>query len=125
MPMPFRITVSGSAGQSAPWAPDYHKDAPFAIGVGCVVTSTGTTNYYVEHTFDPIFFQIYGSSLAVVLSSLANWFQNSGFISTASTAGSTNSRDGNYAFPVVAIRLNVVANSSQGSVQMSLIQAGM
>jgi hypothetical protein len=127
MSKPFRVTVSGSAGQSSPWNPDYFKASPFAIGVGCVVTTTTATavNYYVEHSFDPIFDLTYGASLAVVLSSLANWFQNSGFLSTASTAGSTNSRDGNYAFPVTAIRLNVTNNTSQGNVQMSLIQSGM
>lgn len=125
MPKAFRTTVSGSAGISAPWNPDYFKAAPFAIGVGCVVSSTGTVAYYVEHSFDPIFDLTYGSNTAQIASSLATWFQNSGITSTGSTAGATGSKDGNYAFPVTAIRLNVSANTSQGSVTMSLIQAGM
>jgi hypothetical protein len=55
MPTPARFTVTGLA-VSTPWFPDYYKDAPFAIGVGCTVSSTSaTTSYNVEHTFDPIF----------------------------------------------------------------------
>jgi len=126
MPKPFRVTVSGSAGLSNPWNPDYFKYAPFAIGVGVTISSTGTVAYYVEHSFDPIFDLTYGSSVPQVTAANATWFQNSGITSSAgSTAPANGNRDGNYAFPVTAIRLNVSANSSQGSVTMSLIQAGM
>lgn len=120
MPTPFRVTVSGSAGISATYYADYYKRAPFAIGVGCVIStaSTGAT-YNVEHTFDPIAFPIFGSSVGTVASSLATWFQNSGI-----TAASCN-KDGNYAFPVTGIRLNVTSASSQGTVTMTLIQAGI
>lgn len=117
MPVPARVTITGS-GISNAWCPDFYKSAPFAIGVGCVVNSSNVT-YSVEHTFDPIFFAIYGSSVGTVLSSNATWFQNSGI-----TSQSTN-KDGNYAFPVTGIRLNVSAGSSTGTVTMSLIQAGM
>lgn len=117
MPSPYRVTITGLAA-SNPWNPDYLKQAPFAIGVGCVVNST-TVTYNVEHSFDPIFAPIYGSSVGTIASSAATWFQNSGI-----TAQSTN-KDGNYAFLVTAIRLNVTAGSATGTVTMSLIQAGI
>lgn len=117
MPIPFRVTITGS-GVSNPWNPDYLKQAPFAIGVGCVINSSAVA-YTVEHSFDPIFFAIYGSSVGTVVSSNATWFPNSGI-----TTQSTN-KDGNYAFPVTAIRLNVSSGSSTGTVTMSLVQAGI
>jgi hypothetical protein len=122
----FRVTVSGSAAVSNPFNPDYFRPAPFAIGVGVTINSTGTVAYYVEHSFDPIFDLTYGSSVPQVTPANATWFQNSGITSSAgSTAPANSNHDGNYAFPVTAIRLNVSANSSQGSVTMSLIQSGV
>ena len=117
MPNAARFVQSGT-GATPPWSTDYWRPSPFAIGVGCVVNSSNVT-YNVEHTFDPIFFPIYGSSVGTIASTTATWFQNSGV-----TAQSTNA-NGNYAFPVVAIRLNVTAGSSTGTVTMSLIQAGV
>jgi hypothetical protein len=85
---------------------------PFAIGIGCVMNSTSAiTSYNIEHTFDA------GSS--TFISSNATWFQNS----TISAASSNLS--GNYAFPVSAIRGNVTAGSSQGTLTITLIQAGV
>ncbi len=83
---------------------------PFNIGIGCVINSS-SVSYNVEHSYD-----FTGSS--VFISSNATWFQNS----TISAASSNTT--GNYAFPVSAIRLNVTAGSSQGTVTMTAIQAG-
>jgi hypothetical protein len=47
-----------------------------------------------------------------------NWFQNS------SVTAQTASANGNYAFPVRAIRLNVTAYTS-GSATLTLVQAGV
>lgn len=74
----------------------------FAVGFGCVVT--GTATYTVEHTFDDV-----EIGTPVVFSH-------------PSVAAKTASADGNYAFPVRAIRLNVSATT--GSVKLTLIQAG-
>ena len=124
---PYRAITTGlstSAGY-----PTYVPDTgirPFNIGIGCVVNSTSVT-YSVEHTFDPIAFPIYGSSVGTIASSAATWFGNSGI-----TSKSTN-QDGNYAYPVSAIRLNVTSTSTQGAIGASsqpylvlatLIQAG-
>ena len=98
------------------WMPDTNM-RPFAIGIGCVVNSTGVS-YQIEHTFD------YNGNLSSDFtgwkSSLATWFPNTGI-----TAQSSNS-NGNYAFPVSAIRLNVISGSTLvgNSVTATLIQAG-
>jgi hypothetical protein len=99
---PKKVTVTG-VGTSA-WLPiDYIQD-PMHIGLGCVIVS-GTATYSVEHTFD----DIYDSTVTPVA------FQNSGI-----TAQTTN-KDGNYAFPVRAIRLNVTAGVAP-VVAMTMIQ---
>ena len=121
-PYRIQITASSSTGGYGFLAPDY-AIRPFNIGIGCVVStamvaSTGT--YSIEHTFD------YTGSSAFI-SSNANWFQNSGITAQASN------KDGNYAYPVSAIRLNVTSTSTQGAsgsatqpwlVSATLIQAG-
>lgn len=103
---PVRVTVTG-AGVSRVINPDYYMD-PFAIGVGCVISSGATVSYTVQHTFDDVYALTFDASTAT-------WFPNSGI--TSKTANT----DGNYAFPVAGIRLNVA--SSDGTVTMTLIQA--
>jgi hypothetical protein len=97
-----KITVTGT-GTSA-WIPLDNKQAPFNVGIGCVIVS-GTATYSVEHTFDDVF--------DLTVTPVA--FQNSGI-----TAQTTN-KDGNYAAPVKAIRLNVTAGASP-VVAMTIIQ---
>jgi hypothetical protein len=97
-----KITVTG-VGTSA-WIPIDNKQAPVNLGLGCVIVS-GTATYSVEHTFD----DIWDTTVTPVA------FQNSGI-----TAQTTN-KDGNYAFPVKAIRLNVTAGTSP-VVAMTMIQ---
>ena len=81
---------------------------PFNVGIGVVVS--GTVNYTVQHTFDDIWATGYDASTG-------NWFNHS---SLASQAGNS---DGNYAFPVTAVRLTV--NSGSGTATMTVIQAGV
>ncbi len=98
-------------GSSLVFYPDVML-TPFNIGIGCVCNSTSAiTAYNVEHSFDYT-----GSS--VFISSNATWFLNS----TISAASSNLS--GNYAFPVSAVRLNVTAGSSTGTISFTAIQAG-
>src|SRR5215210_7396483 len=104
------LSTTFGQGSSLAYYPDIMMK-PFAIGVGAVVNSTGIT-FTVEHTFDYT-----GSS--TFISSNATWFPNSGL-----TGKSTNT-DGNYAFPVSAIRANVTAGSSTGTLTLTLIQAGV
>lgn len=110
--IPFRVTqtgVSTTAGFTPFYPADYYV-RPFAIGIGCVVNSTAVV-YSVQHTFDYT-----GSS--TFISSNATWFTNTTISSVSSN------QDGNYAFPISAVRLNVTAGSSSGTVTMTLIQAG-
>lgn len=90
---PKKITVVG-VGASV-WIPLDYRQAPFHVGLGAVVVS-GTATYTVQHTFDDIY------DLTVVPVS----YDNAGL--TAVTAN----KDGNYAFPVRAIRLNVTGGIS-------------
>lgn len=96
---PIYVSQTGT-GSTAPIPLDIQQ-VPFAIGIGCIVT--GTVNYTVEHTYDDI-----------TAGAPTVWFSNSGI--TAKTANA----DGNYAFPVRAIRLTL--NSGTGSVQMAVLQ---
>ena len=99
---PKKVTVTG-IGTSA-WIPIDYKQDPTNIGIGCVLVS-GTTTYSVEHTFDDVF--------DTTVTPIA--FSNSGI--TAQTA----SKDGNYAFPIRAVRLNVTGGVSP-VVAMTIIQ---
>jgi hypothetical protein len=81
------------------------NSSPFNVGIGVIVT--GTSTYTVEHTFDDVFSPTFTPASA-------NWLPNTGL--TAQTA----SKDGNYAFPVRGVRLNVTAGT--GSVTMTVLQ---
>jgi len=101
---PQVITVS-SATQSAPIPMDTLQ-VPFNVGFG-VTLGGGTMTYTVEHTFDNV--------LDPAVTSYT-WFPNS------VVAGVVNlNKDGNYAFPVAAIRLNVTAYTS-GTAKLTIIQ---
>lgn len=116
MAMGLRWSTTVTGLSSTAGFPVYVPDVmqtPFAIGIGCTISSTSaTTAYNIEHTFD------YTGSSAFI-SSNATWFQNS----TISAASSNLS--GNYAFPVSAIRPNVTAGSSVGVLTVTFIQAGV
>lgn len=99
MGMPTILTQAGS-GTCTPWWTDWRQD-PFNIGFGVVVTG-GTATYSVEHTFD---------NLDVVAVATATWMPNSGV-----TAATTSTTNGNYAYPVMAIRLNVSTTSTATTV---------
>lgn len=101
---PQSIAVSSQAA-SNPVPLDW-KRTPFAIGF-CVELSGGATlTYTVQHTFD----DINNGETAV-------WFDHS------SVTGKTANADGNYAFPVTAIRLNVTAYTS-GTATLKALQGG-
>jgi len=98
--------ASGAVKRSNPVPVDHYK-TPFNIGIGCVVN--GTVNYDIEHSFDDPFAAGYTAAGAT-------WFNH------ATLVAQTASADGNYAFPVRAVRL--VQNSGSGSVVATIIQAG-
>jgi hypothetical protein len=101
--------VSGGTGVSAPIPLDNYQ-TPFSVGIGCDISAGGALTYTVEHTFDDVFAANFSPASAT-------WFPNSGITSQ------TTDKDGNYANPVTAVRINVGAWTS-GSVTMTVIQAG-
>ena len=99
------VTV-GSAASSAPFLMDWNLPY-FAVGFGCVISAGAVLTYKVQHTFDDIL------NPAVT----PTWFDHS------SVTGQTANKDGNYAFPVTAVRLTVTAYTS-GNVTLTLLQQG-
>lgn len=106
MSFPVIIRSVTGVGTSAVHVPDTFQ-TPFNIGLGCVVT--GTVTFSVEHTFEDVFSPTFNPATAT-------WFANSGLSSKSANA------DGNYAYPVNGIRLNVTAGT--GSVTLYILQAG-
>lgn len=119
--MPAKIVVTGLsstfglASSQAVWYPDT-AIRPFNISIGCEVNSTGTQTYNIEHTFD--YLGGFSSNFNGFISTAATWFQNTGI------TGATSNANGNYAYPVTAIRLNVTAGASQATVTAYFNQAG-
>jgi hypothetical protein len=82
-----------------------HYQSPFNVGIGVVVS--GTVNYTIQHTFDDVL------DAAVT----PTWFNHPTLASLATSS------DGNYAFPVRAVK--VLVNSGTGTATATVIQAGM
>jgi len=101
--IPVTLTQTGT-GSSRPFQGSYWA-VPYNLGFGCVITS-GAATYSVEHTFD----DIQDPNIE------PTWFPH------PTVAGLEANADGNYAFPVTAIRLTVSAGS--GTVALTLVQAG-
>lgn len=100
------LTASGVAASAV--AAMNLNATPFVIGFGVAVT--GTVTYTVQHTFDDVY------ALGFVPAS-ATWYNHS------TVADATASADGNYAFPVRGIRVNITAGT--GSVIATVLQAGI
>ena len=97
---PQVISITGT-GTTA-WIPLDYKQNPFNIGLGIVVN--GTITYDIEHTFDNVFAQ----------DTTPTAFKHSSL-----TAQTTN-KDGNYAFPIRAIRINNTAGT--GTTTLTILQ---
>lgn len=82
--------------------------SPFNVGFGIVVS--GTITYTVQHTFDDVWSPTFNPATA-------NWFDH------PTIASQTANADGNYAFPVAAIRIKSTAGT--GTATLTIIQAGI
>lgn len=91
-----QIRSQTAAGSTSAIITDYYI-SPFNVGFGVVVS--GTVNYTVQHTFDGV-----------------TWFDH------PTIASKGTNQDGNYAFPILQVRLTV--NSGGGTATLTLIQAG-
>jgi hypothetical protein len=100
---PIVVRQTGAGSSSA--VPMDHYQSPFNVGFAVVID--GTVNYTVQHTFDDVF----NASVT------PTWFNHPSIASQAANA------NGNYAFPVTALRVTV--NSGSGAATLTIIQAGM
>jgi hypothetical protein len=80
--------------------------SPFNVGFGVVVS--GTVTYTVQHTFDNV--QTVASP---------TWFPH------PTIAAKSDNQDGNYAFPVAAVKLVVTGSTGVYTATMTMIQAGI
>ncbi len=112
------VLVQNGTGASSIWFPDWMQN-PFNIGIQTVVTQTATFN--VEHTLDNIEVipQLGPFSANANATTAANvtWIANPGI------ASATTNLNGNYAYPVRAIRVNVLSSAATGIVTVTFIQA--
>lgn len=108
---PKVITVTGLSSTAGfdVFLPDYQV-TPFNLGLGVVVAASNV--YNVEHTFDNL------GAPSTLASTSATWFLHSTLAQLSSNA------NGNYAFPVRGIRLNVTAGTSTSTVTLTIISAG-
>ena len=109
---PTRQTL-GAVAVSAPIVLDTYRD-PFNVGIGVALSAGASLTYKVQHTLDDV---LDGVTLETFSPATATWYDN------AVLVAKTTSSDGNYAYPVTAIRLNVTIWAS-GTATMTVIQAG-
>lgn len=100
---PITITQTGTGATG--WIPLDRQQAPFNVGIGCVLS--GTATFTVQHTFD-------------------NLLPPTGTLGTVNAfphpyiSGVSSSTDGNYAFPVSGVRLTI--SSGTGAVTATILQ---
>ena len=103
------VSTTNVIGASAPLVMNLNA-TPFNVGFGVVVTS-GSPTYTVQHTFDNL------SNAAGTGTGFVTFFDH------PTIAAQTANADGNYAFPVSGIRVNITGGT--GAVTLTLIQAGI
>jgi len=101
--MKQQIATKTGVGSSNILATDLYI-SPFNVGFG--VVATGTVTYTIQHTFDNV--QTVASPV---------WFPH------PTIASKSDNQDGNYAFPVAAVKVLVTAGT--GTATMTMIQAGI
>lgn len=102
------ISLSTIGTENSAVAPMNINTSPFNVGFG--VTVSGTVTYTVQHTFDDVWSTTFNPATA-------NWFDH------PTIASKSTEQDGNYAFPVSAIRLKGV--SGAGTATIRILQAGI
>lgn len=106
--MALQTSLTMSADGNSNPIPINHEAENFGVGFGCVVAGGSTLTYKIQHTFDNIYEK-------TRLGQTIDWFDH------ASVTGKTTSSDGNYAFPIYALRM-VVSGWAAGSVTLTVMQ---
>lgn len=105
----IRLSLS-SAASTVPIPMDQYLD-PFNVGLSVDLSAGASLTYTVEHTFQNVYDPAFDPATAV-------WYPNTGL------SAKTASTDGNYSFPVSAIRLRVSVYAS-GTATLNVLQAGI
>jgi len=103
-----QMIVSSTSGASTPCVMNLNT-TPFNVGFAVVVT--GSPTYTVQHTFDSM------ANTAQTGTGFTTWFNHPTVVNLTANA------DGNYAFPVSGIRVNVTGGT--GTATLTVIQAGI
>ncbi len=109
-----QITSINATGNSQPITTELYV-SPFNVGFGVVVTGTGSyaVTYTVQHTFDN-----------PQTTASPTWFNHPTVAAITASNSVANNQDGNYAFPVAAIRVQATVTNA-GTATLTLIQAGV
>ena len=110
---PVRVQLSNAVGGTPPIPLDINQ-SPFNVSVAVSLSAGASLTYTVEHTFDDIYAPGYDPDAATAV-----WFSQS------SLATKSQNAEGNYTYPIRAVRLSLVNPSSSGTATMTVIQAGM
>ena len=106
---PIRIPVSSATTSSV--VPLDQYISPENVSIGVTLSAGASLTYKVQYTYDDVFASTFSPATAT-------WFDH------ATLTGKTASSDGNFAFPVVAVRLNVTPYTS-GTATLNVLQAGL
>jgi hypothetical protein len=105
-----RVTVGSQAKSQTVPQNIYGEVFNVGIGVKLLPVGSATLTYTVEHTFDDVYSPSFDPATAT-------WYSN------ATVVSKTVNADGNYAFPVTGIRLNVTSWTS-GTATLTITQSG-
>ena len=108
MPVHAKIQVNGSAGEDSAWVPLNQYQTPFNVSFGVTKAGTGDVEFKIQHTFDQILKNASAASI----------------FTHADVTAATGDVDGNYAFPVAAVRCHVTAASGASTLQFYVMQTG-
>lgn len=104
-PQPYTVSASSAGNSHSPIFVTDRWQTPFNIGFGAVIATTA--HFTIQHTFD---------NPQTVSADKLTWFPHEFVV------GASANIDGNYAFPVAAIRIEISA-ASEGGVTTTFIQA--
>lgn len=113
--MPIHAVQSLGASAAASATPAIRMNqyqVPFNVGFGVYVTGAGDATVGVQHCFD------------AEASAGTQWFDHVD-VSAGVTVSASSPIDGNYAYPVANIRMNLIAVSGTPTTRFIILQTGV